>query len=74
VSFNLSCNHSISELGLPTNTENPGKIDVCSDGQKTRVNVDNVVDVPEPLTILGAVTAAGFGAFFKRKLAQSKKK
>jgi hypothetical protein len=29
--------------------------------------------VPEPLTILGAVTAAGFGAGFKRKLAKSKK-
>ena len=30
--------------------------------------------VPEPLTILGAGTAAGFGAFFKRKLAKAKKK
>ena len=30
--------------------------------------------VPEPLTILGAVTAAGFGAGFKRKLAKSIKK
>lgn len=29
--------------------------------------------VPEPLTILGAMTAAGFGASFKRKLAKSKK-
>jgi hypothetical protein len=29
--------------------------------------------VPEPLTILGAVTAAGFGAGFKRKLAKTKK-
>ena len=29
--------------------------------------------VPEPLTILGAMTAAGFGAGFKRKLANSKK-
>jgi len=29
--------------------------------------------VPEPLTILGAVTAAGFGAGFKRKLAKSQK-
>ena len=27
--------------------------------------------VPEPLTLLGAVTAAGFGIFFKRKLHQS---
>ena len=29
--------------------------------------------VPEPLTILGAMTAAGFGAGFKRKLAKSQK-
>jgi hypothetical protein len=32
-----------------------------------------VETVPEPLTILGAGTAAGFGAFFKRKLNQSQK-
>ena len=30
--------------------------------------------VPEPLTILGAGTAVGFGAFFKRELNKSKKK
>jgi hypothetical protein len=29
--------------------------------------------VPEPLTILGAMTAVGFGAGFKRKLAKSQK-
>ncbi len=29
--------------------------------------------VPEPLTILGAMTAAGFGAGFKRKLAKAQK-
>jgi len=29
--------------------------------------------VPEPLTILGAMTAAGFGVGFKRKLGKSKK-
>ncbi|MEB3123711.1 MAG: PEP-CTERM sorting domain-containing protein [Snowella sp.] len=29
--------------------------------------------VPEPLTILGAATAVGFGAKFKRRLAQSQK-
>lgn len=29
--------------------------------------------VPEPLTILGAMTAAGFGAGFKRKLAKTQK-
>jgi hypothetical protein len=30
--------------------------------------------VPEPLTILGAITAAGFGAGFKRRLAKSQNK
>lgn len=30
--------------------------------------------VPEPLTILGAGTAVGFGAFFKRRLAKAQKK
>lgn len=30
--------------------------------------------VPEPLTILGTGTALGFGAFFKRNLAEKKKK
>ncbi|ACK67999.1 hypothetical protein PCC8801_4063 [Rippkaea orientalis PCC 8801] len=29
--------------------------------------------VPEPLTLLGSATALGFGAYFKRKLAQAKK-
>jgi hypothetical protein len=33
---------------------------------------DSASAVPEPLTILGAMTAAGFGAGFKRKLAKSK--
>lgn len=30
------------------------------------------VAIPEPLTILGSVTAMGFGTFFKRKLSRSK--
>jgi hypothetical protein len=39
--------------------------------------VKQPISVPEsssPLAIVGAGTAVGFGAFFKRKLAQSKKK
>ena len=32
-----------------------------------------VESVPEPLTILGAITATGFGVAFKRKLAKSTK-
>lgn len=34
----------------------------------------NVTVVPEPLTILGTVTAIGFGTAFKRKLGKAKKK
>ena len=33
-----------------------------------RVAVGNTQSVPEPLTILGSVTAIGFGAFFKQKI------
>ena len=33
----------------------------------TDISAELVTAVPEPLTILGSVTAAGFGAFFKRK-------
>ncbi len=38
-------------------------------------NVDNLTyaPVPEPLTMLGAGTALGFGAFFKKKLAKGQK-
>ncbi|EHJ09452.1 hypothetical protein CWATWH0003_B121 [Crocosphaera watsonii WH 0003] len=32
-----------------------------------------ITPVPEPLTILGSVTALGFGTFFKRKLRKNKK-
>ncbi|ACK65070.1 hypothetical protein PCC8801_0994 [Rippkaea orientalis PCC 8801] len=44
----------------------------CRDSDKSfQSNPTGVV--PEPLTILGAGAAIGFGASFKRKLAQSKK-
>jgi hypothetical protein len=36
--------------------------------------VDNVDAVPEPLTLLGAGAAAGFGAFFKRQAGKRQKK
>ena len=43
-----------------------------------QTNFDNVTleatAVPEPLTILGAVTAIGFGTMFKRKVAKDKHK
>lgn len=34
----------------------------------------NLVPVPEPITILGAATATGFGAFFKRRLLKNTNK
>ncbi|MDJ0510323.1 MAG: PEP-CTERM sorting domain-containing protein, partial [Crocosphaera sp.] len=37
------------------------------------VSSANISQVPEPLTILGAGTALGFGTLFKRKLNASKK-
>ncbi len=51
-------------------------IRLSSDGIQT--NFDNVTleatAVPEPLTILGAVTAISFGTIFKRKVAKDKPK
>jgi hypothetical protein len=51
-----------------------------SNHQNRHIGLDNVSveaktleTVPEPLTVLGTATALGFGAFFKRKLAQGKK-
>jgi len=43
------------------------------DGFLTSVS-NTYVAVPEPLTMLGAMTAAGFGVSFKRKLAKAGKK
>lgn len=38
------------------------------------LDVDDAAAVPEPLTMLGAGTALGFGTFFKRKLAKKQNK
>jgi hypothetical protein len=48
-----------------------GSVYSSNPGVRTYAVVSSAV--PEPLTILGAMTAAGFGAGFKRKLAKSKK-
>ena len=58
----------------PAGTDDP----VFYDGYKTPTDPNPATAtapgqaVPEPLTILGAVTAAGFGASFKRRLAKVK--
>ena len=46
----------------------------ANDGSVSFSSLTPAAAVPEPLTILGAVTAVGFGAGFKRKLAKSIKK
>jgi hypothetical protein len=48
-------------------------ITVNADGSLTSVS-NTYQAVPEPLTMLGAMTAAGFGVGFKRKLAKAGKK
>jgi hypothetical protein len=55
-------NSAFTQVTLATNP-------LAGDG----IGFDNVTfaPVPEPLTILGAATAAGFGAFFKRKLSKA---
>ncbi len=44
------------------------------DGTEAFQGIIEVQAVPEPLTILGAGTALGFGTFFKRKLAKKQNK
>jgi hypothetical protein len=68
--------------GLDTFIDDPskGEISILDDeftftsltGNETTLGVTYSEPVPEPLTILGTVTAAGFGAFFKRKINQKK--
>jgi hypothetical protein len=69
-------------IGLDTLINDPtkGEISILDDkfmftsltGNETTLGVTYSEPVPEPLTILGTVTAAGFGAFFKRKINQKK--
>lgn len=45
-----------------------------SNSQNMGLSAGTIVAVPEPLTILGAATAMGFGAMFKRRSLKSGKK
>ena len=55
--------------GLPGSEENEESSgEGCGWGCETGWDPPNPTATPEPLTIFGAATAAGFGAFFKRKL------
>lgn len=68
-----------SNFSFPNLTRNDGiKIQFGPDG--FNVGIDNIeftvsstTAVPEPITLLGAGTALGFGTFFKRKLGQKRK-
>jgi hypothetical protein len=59
---NLALTGSLINIG--------GDIQYVSGSKQTSVPLEVI---PEPLTILGAGTAAGFGAFFKRQVAKKKK-
>lgn len=50
-----------------------GSINPTDSAQTSSVTFQ-VVAVPEPLTLLGAGTALGFGTFFKRELSKKQKK
>jgi hypothetical protein len=51
----------VTAMNVPT-----GEVNVIFDGNNL-----GAVAVPEPLTLLGAITAAGFGAAFKRRSLKS---
>ncbi len=63
---------------LQANTTYFLSLTASGEGLGNNAGIDNLVvtgsAVPEPLTILGAGAALGFGATFKRKLAQKKAK
>ncbi len=46
---------------------------IISEGSYSCIQSKNCTPVPEPLTILGSVTAIGFGVLFKRNLNSTKK-
>ena len=56
-------------------TQAPGSLNT-TDPDSHGIGIGNITyqAVPEPLTLLGAMTAFGFGAAFKRRSAQSQKK
>jgi hypothetical protein len=62
-----------------TTADSSGRLSVALPGGSfatqtfSALQLQSASAVPEPLTILGAMTAAGFGAGFKRKLAKSQK-
>jgi hypothetical protein len=78
INFTLSCDQNCvlsgtNSSGTPVGSTDATKsVSIFFENQDTPFGstVSNSLDVqcvPEPLTILGSATAAGFGAFFKRK-------
>lgn len=64
----VSGNGSLQQWNLG-NVQTDGGILFFNNGQTPAT----FLAIPEPLTILGAATAAGFGAFFKRQINKKKK-
>jgi hypothetical protein len=65
-------NDGASDFDIQIGSATIGGVDFTSEFSPSSQEVE--VQVPEPLTILGTATAAGFGAFFKRELKKNKKK
>jgi hypothetical protein len=71
-SFTTDSLITLETLSFNSGFTNLTKVEWVGSGQVDNINVTATSAVPEPLTILGAMTATGFGAIFKRKLAQMK--
>jgi hypothetical protein len=62
------------QFSLPVSTTIQVNGDFAGDMANVTMFEQRFSQVPEPLTMLGAATAAGFGIFFKRKLNKKKDK
>lgn len=69
--FNFSSFSAASRTGNLFKFTVPGEND---DYQVKSITIETVEAVPEPITMLGAGTALGFGTFFKKSLAKKRKK
>ena len=63
-------NDGASDFDIEIGSATIGGVDFTSEFSPSSQEVE--VQVPEPLTILGTATAAGFGAFFKRQINKKK--
>jgi hypothetical protein len=72
--FNQPNNYMFTQTNFQCNVVQPQPPNVpLSCTSNTPINGFNITAVPEPLTILGAATAVGFGTKFKKRLAKDQK-